>query len=122
MDLSIDMIALLRSCRAKLRAYQSSSGEPLSSEDQALSARFLRYAVEIQILLQAHQGALRRTETGWGREASRLMKAYQSLPYSIFDAEQILDVEDFSDVSQSVAGESLVLHVPISSQDYSVSI
>jgi len=84
-----DPLNVWRTCRQELHAFIDE--HTIDKEETAVAARFLRYAVEIEIFLQARRAAFSLTDGSWSKEASTLMKAYQILPFSVSDAETILD-------------------------------
>jgi hypothetical protein len=86
-----DPLNVWRSCRQDLHAFINEHGDDKDKEERTVATRFLRYAVEIEIFLQARRAAFSLTSDGWTKEASTLMKAYQILPFSVSDAETILD-------------------------------
>jgi len=84
----------LQNCCKKLNQYIDRTTSDLhtsSGDDVAVARRFLRYAVELEILLQARE---RVSFTAYGEEvrkdAALIISAYQILPFSTADAESIL--------------------------------
>jgi hypothetical protein len=89
-----DQLKGLKTCCSELNSYLNliSSSESIPKpEELAIAQRFLRYAVEIQILLQTKQ-RVTKTQYGAGpmRDAAVIMAAYQMLPFNTGDAESIL--------------------------------